>query len=249
MLITILIFLASIIPSVLVIVLLTKRKPDPGYKKACHSALFRGLISVLPILGASAILYLLNASIRALFRDEMSMVIYYAVYTFVVLAGVEETVKYVVFRLLLKKQFYACTWADVVALMVIIGAAFGLIEDLPYAFGANPIQILVRGLTMGHVGYGFLMGWFYGKHLFTGKKIYSVIAFGLPFLLHGIYDFSLTEELRAMNENLFSFTAVGMAVLDLVLIVLMISFFIRSKKKEIYNQPLSALQIPQPEQG
>lgn len=53
--------------------------------------------------------------------------------------------------------------ADVTAIMVIVGAAFGLLEDLPYAIGSNPIQRLVRGFTMGHLGYGFIMGWFYGK--------------------------------------------------------------------------------------
>ncbi len=64
--------------------------------------------------------------------------------------------------------------------MVIIGTAFGMIEDIPYAIGENPIVIIVRGLTLGHVGYAFIMGWFYGKELYTGKKRYGVIAVLLP---------------------------------------------------------------------
>ncbi|MBO6165252.1 MAG: hypothetical protein J6O17_02630 [Eubacterium sp.] len=45
--------------------------------------------------------------------------------------------------------------ADITAFMVIIGTVFGLVEDIPYAIGATPSIMLIRGLTMGHVGYFF----------------------------------------------------------------------------------------------
>lgn len=238
MLVMILIFLVSLIPSVLIIVLLSRRRKDePLYKKASHYALFGGLISVLPILVVSTVLFFTNRLLKATVLKGISDLAYDAIYTFVVLAFAEELVKFVVFRLLLKKKYYDYTWADVTAFMVIIGAAFGLIEDIPYAFGANPMEMIVRGVTMGHVGYGFVMGWFYGKRLYTGNKIYAVIAFVLPCLLHGIYDFSLSNSLWAVNDD-FKFLGVGMAVLDLVLVALMIIFFLRTKKKERYNVPL-----------
>jgi polyferredoxin len=75
------------------------------------------------------------------------------------------------------------------------------------------------------------MGWFYGKHIETGKKIYGIVAFGLPFLIHGLYDFSLSEELLKTNDNL-AFIGLSLAVLDVVLIILMIRFFLISRKKE-----------------
>lgn len=238
MLVMILFFLASLVPSVLIIVLLSRRRKDePLYKKACHSALFRGLISVLPILGVSTVLYIMNRLLKTTILKDISDLAYDAIYTFVVLAFAEEAVKFFVFRLLLKKKSYNYTWADVTAFMVIIGAAFGLIEDIPYALGSNPIEMIVRGVTMGHVGYGFIMGWFYGKRLYTGNKIYGIIAFVLPCLLHGIYDFSLKDSLWAINDDL-KMIGVGMALLDLVLLVCMISFFLRVKKKERYNVPL-----------
>ena len=159
----------------------------------------------------------------------VSNFVYKAIYNFVVLALAEELVKYIAFRLLLKKKLYAYTWADVVAFMVIIGTAFGLIEDLPYAIGSSPMQIIVRGVTMGHVGYGFIMGWFYGKKLYTGKKGWGVIAFLLPWLMHGIYDFSLTPELLELNDNLM-FIALTIALIDIVLLILMIRFFVRARK-------------------
>lgn len=238
MFLSIIIFIVSIIPAVLVFILLKKRKSDDAmYKKSCNSALIRGLVSVLPILAVSATLHLLNNLIRVTLLRDMNILIYRALYTFIVLAFAEEIVKYGVFKLLLRKKYYAYTWADVTAFMVIVGTGFGLIEDIPYAIGASPIVMLIRGFTMGHVGYGFIMGWFYGKRLFTGKKRYGVIAFLLPFLIHGLYDFSLSEELIALNDDL-AFIGISLAVLDIVLLILLIRFFVRSAKKERYNTPI-----------
>ena len=238
---SILIFIASIVPSVLIILWMMKRnKGDELYKKSCKSSLLRGLISVLPILGVSAILYILSRILNATLLSNVNVLVYQAIYKFIVLAFAEELVKFLCFRGVLKKKLSPYTWADVVAFMVIIGTGFGLIEDIPYAIGANPIVMLVRGFTMGHVGYAFVMGWFYGKKLYTGKKHYGVLAFLLPVLIHGLYDYSLTPELLQINDGLAAI-ALGLAVSDVVLLVLMIRFFVRSKKIERYNQPLITL--------
>ena len=230
----------SIIPSILIFILLKKRNPENElYKKSCNSSLIRGFVAVLPIIALSAVLFILNVVLKMSLLQNVNNLVYTAIYTFIVLALAEELVKYIAFRLLLKKKLYSYTWADVVAFMVIIGTAFGLIEDLPYAIGASPMQIIVRGVTMGHVGYGFIMGWFYGKKLYTGKKIWGVIAFLLPWLMHGIYDFSLTPELIALNDNLV-FIALTIALIDIVLLILMIRFFVRANKhkKACYDEPL-----------
>ena len=235
---SILFFMLSIIPSVLVIIWMMKRnKEDINYKVSCKSALIRGLVCVLPILAFSAVLYILSRILKATALQSANILIYKAVYTFIVLAFAEEFVKFFAFKRLLKKQLSVYSWADVVAFMVIIGTAFGLVEDIPYAVGASPVIMLVRGFTMGHLGYGFIMGWFYGKKIRTGKKRFGVLAFVIPFLLHGFYDFSLTPELLEVNDNL-AFFGVLLAVTDLVLIALMIRFFIISRKKEHYNIPL-----------
>ena len=239
---SIIIFLLSIVPSVLVFILLRNRhKEDRLYRKSCSYAFISGLISVLPILLLSALLFILNAVLNLTLLKDVNILVYKAIYKFVVLAFAEEIIKYSVFRFVLKKKKYTYSWADITAVMVIIGTAFGLMEDLPYAFDASPMMMLVRGFTMGHVGYGFIMGWFYGKRLYTGKKEYAVIAVMLPWLMHGIYDFSLTPELIEVNEN-FMFIAFSMALLDIVMLVLMIRFFIRSKKQERYLKPVCSLE-------
>lgn len=239
MIINILVFLLSIVPTVLIFLWLRKRKKDSeSYIKATNSAFLRGFIGVLPIIGVSAVIWIVLTITGTLTGIKQNIpLLYEAFYTFFVLAFAEELVKFLAFRGLIKKKFYSYSWADIVAFMTIIGLAFGLIEDIPYAIGASPMVMIVRGVTMGHVGYGFIMGWFYGKSLYTGKKVYAVIAFVLPWLMHGIYDFSLSEQLMKINDN-FAFIGVSMALLDLVALVLMFRFFIKARKKEKYNQPL-----------
>ena len=232
MLLSVIIFLLSIIPSVLIIVWMFKRrKEDLLYKKSCKGALGRGLLSVLPILLLSGALYFLNSFLKSTVFKGIPVLAYEAIYKFVVLAFAEEIIKYAMLRRTLKKGS-GYSWADVVAFMVIIGTAFGLVEDIPYALGADAMTMLIRGFTMGHVGYGFMMGWFYGKSLKTGKRRYDVIAVLFPWFLHGLYDFSLTEELTDINDNLM-FIAFLMALLDVVLLILMIRFFVRVRKRKI----------------
>lgn len=239
MLLSILFFILSIIPSVLIFIWLRNRqKENVLYRKKCTYAFVSGLISVLPIILLSAILYILNAVLKFTLLRDVNVLVYKAIYTFIVLAFAEEIIKYFTFRIVLKRKPYAYSWADVVTIMVIIGTAFGLIEDVPYAIGASPIIMLVRGFTMGHVGYGFIMGWFYGKRLHTGKKRYGVFAVLIPWLIHGLYDFSLTPELLEMNDN-FALLGVSLALVDIVLLILMIRFFVRAKKKDVYNEPLA----------
>lgn len=232
MLINLFFFILSIVPSVLIVIWLRNRKKhNTLYLQSCKSAIIRGTICVMPILVVSATFHLArNLLIRFIFPD-MNALVSQAIYTFIVLAFSEELVKYIMFRHLLRKNISNYSLADITAFMVIIGTVFGLVEDIPYAIGATPSIMLIRGLTMGHVGYGFIMGWFYGKHIETGKKINGIVAFGLPFLIHGLYDFSLSEELLKTNDNL-AFIGLSLAVLDVVLIILMIRFFLISRKKE-----------------
>ena len=242
MLISTLAFLISIIPTVLIYLWLRKRNEENQlYKDSCKSAAIRGCVSVLPVIGVSMVLWLGLIISRFVLKvthiSDMNQLLYKAIYTIVVLAFAEELVKLFAFRGLLKKKTYDFTWADITAFMTTIGLAFGLLEDIPYAIGASPMVMIIRGLTMGHIGYGFIMGWFYGKKLHTGKKKYGVIAFLLPWALHGAYDFSLSPELMKINDN-FAFIGVSLALVDIIVLILMFRFFIKARKKDVYNQPL-----------
>ena len=219
MLLFVLSFIISLVPSLLVIFyILRRKKEDLGYQRSCKSAIGRGAIAVLPIIGLSAVFHIINALVKRFLLPDMHPLIFQAVHTFIVLAFVEELVKFFCFKGVLKKKYNEYTWADVVAFMVLVGDMFGLVEDIPYAIGASPMVMLIRGLTVGHIGYGFVMGWLYGKKLYTGKKKYGFLAFMIPFLLHGLYDFSLSSELLEINEDL-AFIGISLALVDIILFI------------------------------
>lgn len=56
-------------------------------------------------------------------------------------------------------------------------------------------------------------------------------------LLHGLYDFSLSDEIGTITD-VFSFIAVTLAVLDLVIIIALIIFIHKNKNNPKYTEPL-----------
>lgn len=67
----------------------------------------------------------------------------------------------------------------------IVGIGFQIVEDVLYAHSeANIVTALIRALTPFHFTFGLLRQ---GKG--NGKKGYYVLAFVVPFLVHGLYDF------------------------------------------------------------
>ena len=241
MFLTILIFLLSLIPTVLIIVWMFKRhkKEDISYRRSAKSFLIGGLISVLPILAISGTFFFVNKILTSTVLKDMPVLIYQLIYDFIVLALAEELVKFFTFKIILNKRKDNYSWMDIISFMVIIGAAFGFVEDIPYAIGADPITMLVRGFTMGHVAYALIMGYLYAKGLKTKKNIYKVLAFLIPWIMHGIYDYSLTPELIELNDN-FAFIGISMALIDVILLIILIVFFAKEKKhgKEKYTEPI-----------
>ena len=226
---------ASFIPSLaLYFWLRNSIKNDKAYQKLCGNALIKGILCAFLIVLISGICYIL---LRLTRLHEHNPLLYKMIYTFIVLALAEETVKFLTFHKVLKKTDYPCSWLDVTVLMTIVSIGFGLIETVTIAIGATIPIILVRGICVPHAGYGFVTGYFYGKGLKTGKKTEKWTGFVLSWFIHGLYDFSLSEEFIAINENLM-FVALGLAVLDILLVINLIIFVQKEKKSESYIQPL-----------
>lgn len=231
----ILTFLLGRIPAIALFLWLRNRRPeDTLYRDTCNRALLRGLLATFPIILLSGVLSVMGA-VSGL--KAANPLLYQAYYKFIVLACAEELVKYWMLRGLLKKSEYRCSWLDLICFMTIIGLGFGLSEDLAYVLDGSIGTLVIRGITVAHGGYGFLMGYFLGKGRKTGKKGYSAIGFLLPWFLHGLYDFSLSKELIEISEN-FMFLGLGLAFLDLVVAVGMVLFFRKARTKEVYLEPL-----------
>lgn len=228
---------ATLIPTIIIYIWLKKCfKEKPGYSTTCRKALINGMLSTGPIILCSLFFYIIEALTGLRKAGGIPDLLYHA---FLVLAFSEELCKFLFFRLTLKKTQCEASWFDITAWMTMIGMGFGISESIIYSFTMSPAQAIVRGITVGHGVYGFITGFFYGKALSTGKKQFIALGFLIPFLLHGLYDFSLSEELG--DVFVFDLIAVTLAFSDLVLMIVMIIFFVKAKKKEQYLTPL-----PQP---
>ena len=65
------------------------------------------------------------------------------------------------------------------------------------------------------------------------------IGFALAFLIHGLYDFSLSKEFLEINDNL-AFVPLLLAVLDIVMVIMLIVFVRKAAKREEYTAPLES---------
>lgn len=228
--------LAGCVPTLIVFFWLKSylNKQNPAYKKNCNGMLASGMLTVLPVL-------LLSGSFAILMRisgvKQAYPVLHAALHAFVVLALSEELSKYYMFRRKLKKIEGEHSWLDLTVYSTIVGFGFGLLESLVYVLTSNPLIMLIRGISIPHGGYAAIVGYFYGKSIYENKKGHAVLGILISLFLHGLYDFSLTEEIEAITDA-SAFIAVTLAVLDLVIIIVLIIFIIKNKDNPKYTEPL-----------
>ena len=96
--------------------------------------------------------------------------------------------------------------------------------------------MLVRGVTMGHASYGFLMGLLMSKGEATQSKPWTALGFLVPWLMHGLYDFSLSDSMGAYDFS--ALIALALAAADLVIVIAMIFFMRKRRRDAAYTQPL-----------
>ena len=235
MLVFLLACVVSFVPSVaLYLWLRNGLSGEEAYRKLCDRTLLQGALCTLPIILLSGCTYFL---LRLTKLQNTNPLLYQALYKFIVLALVEEAVKFWGFRHMLKKTDYPYSWLDTAVLMTVIGLGFGMLESVIYSIGESVPVMLIRGITVPHGGYGFLTGYFYGKGAKTGRPALKWTGFGLAWLMHGLYDFSLCEEFAAVNDNLVVVPLL-LAVMDVVLVLLLIRFARKAKKQALYTEPL-----------
>ncbi len=230
MLLMILILALSLMPMILIFLWLRRRKAgDAEYRSICNQALVRGaFLSAVLVLVVSTVLSGIQRILALLGAGTVILTVYH---NFIVLALSEELVKYHVMRGVMKKWSYPYSWLDVVSLMMIVGLGFGLLESLGYAIGANAGMMLVRGFTAMHCGYGFIMGYFVGKGMKTGKQKYTRIGILIPVLLHGAYDCCLSEELAKISDN-FGLVSLALAAVAVVTLIVAIVYVRRVEKRD-----------------
>jgi len=68
----------------------------------------------------------------------------------------------------------------------------------------------------------------------TGNMITKWTGFAIAWLIHGLYDFSLSDEFLAINENIVIVPFL-LAFADIVLAVILIVFTRKARKREKYT--------------
>ena len=227
-------FVLGNIPAVILYSWMKKKGRDAAFEGICKNAFVKGIIAAFPIILASFLFTIVEGLIGL---KKLDPLIYRAIHTFVTIAFAEEIVKFLVFRNVVKKNNYEYSWFDLTVLMILVGLGFGAIENLIIAIDASPIIMIIRSVLMGHAGYGFITGWYYGKGKKYRNKALQYVGFVISWLLHGLYDFGLSDELEAYNDNLV-FIPFLCALISLICIILIIRFVKKRNRDEKYITPV-----------
>ena len=223
--ILILALIVSFIPSILMFLFLrNNRKDDEVYHKDCLELLLKG-IPICALVMLFGFIVRVPWNITGIGKTYPMLDRFFV--CFVVNAICEETAKILFAKKYIEKDKSKTSRLDIISFMVISAISFALIEDIVYVLGSSVGQIIVRGVLMGHVPEQLIMGTFYGKYIAEKKPIAKVLAFALPILIHGSYNFMLSDGLPewvAMVELL-------LVAADSIYLIYMI-FFIKKKRND-----------------
>jgi RsiW-degrading membrane proteinase PrsW (M82 family) len=157
-------------------------------------ALFIGVLIVLPVVLIEKLLTLFS-------RDTDGLA--YAGYNAFVVAGLtEEGMKYLAFFLFFWKNINFNEKFDGIIYAVYIALGFAGIENILYVFSGGYGVGLIRAVTAvpAHALFGVVMGYYFALARFNTrlKPLFLTLAFILPFLFHGLYDFILMSNSQVL---------------------------------------------------
>lgn len=124
-------------------------------------------------------------------------------YTAFVVAGyTEEMFKYFALYLLIWKNPNFNEKFDGIVYAVFVSLGFAAVENVMYVYDGGVGVALTRSLTAvpAHALFGVTMGYYMGiAHMVPQKRrSFLMLAFIVPFLLHGLYDFILLSQLPVL---------------------------------------------------
>lgn len=163
-----------------------EREPLPVLLRA----MLAGIAIVLPVIIIERIL-----SSPSEGMDGLS----YAAYTAFIVAGLtEEAFKYFAFYLFFWKNKNFNEKFDGIIYAVYIALGFAAVENVFYVFTGGVGVGMVRAVTAvpAHAFFGVTMGYYFSKAKFSSrhKSLFMAMAFIMPFLFHGLYDFVLMSQ-------------------------------------------------------
>ncbi|MDD3859874.1 MAG: PrsW family glutamic-type intramembrane protease [Bacteroidales bacterium] len=144
-----------------------------------------GMFSVIPVLLVGIVTELFSPLFQGL-----QLAFYHA---FIQAAFVEELFKLLVVLILVWGSRHFDERFDGIVYAVFVSMGFALVENIMYVFGGGLQVGLLRMITAvpAHAIFGIAMGYYLGLAKFNPWKrsTYLALAFIVPWLLHGFYDF------------------------------------------------------------
>jgi len=129
------------------------------------------------------------------FEDKIATAFYDG---FIVASFTEELFKFLAFMLIIWRNRNFNELFDGIIYAVFISLGFATVENFFYVFGGGGGVGVLRAFTAvpAHALFGITMGYYFGIAKFsedTASK-HLWLAFAMPFVLHGFYDFFLMSE-------------------------------------------------------
>jgi len=169
----------------------------------------------------AALLALVEERILCAIADSLlpgDSAVYNIILYFVIVAGAEESSKYILMRRTTWDSLEFNCQYDGVLYAVFTSMGFALWENISYVLHNGMSTALVRAVTAipGHACFGVFMGVFYGMARRCASEgapssevtKYHVLSVLVPMLLHGAYDYIATMEETGSGLYFLVFTAV-----------------------------------------
>ncbi len=154
-------------------------------------AVVAGMIIVVPVIFIERLIMALQPGMSPIFDSAYN--------AFLVAALTEEAFKYLALFLLIWKSPEFNEKFDGIVYAVFISLGFAGVENVLYVFEGGIKTGILRAITAvpAHALFGVMMGYYFGiaRMYVELRKKYLWLAFLVPFILHGIYDFMLMSNL------------------------------------------------------
>ena len=223
--------IAAVIPAVALMIFVAKSdRLEKESPRLLGRLVFAGVLSaLLALLEERVLSYALNAAV------PQSSPAYNVILYFVIVAGAEESSKFIFLRARSwRNSEFNCQY-DGVVYAVFVSLGFALWENISYVLHYGFGTALVRAVTAipGHACFGVFMGIAYGvakRYDYLGdekkSRLFRALAIVVPMLLHGAYDYFAT-----IADQVYSWIFVGFVV-----VLFVVSFILvrRMSKKDRY---------------
>lgn len=224
---------AAVIPAVVLMILVAKSdKLERESPRLLFSLVLFGFLAAAAALVQEKLLsFILDFAVPAT-SPAYNVILY-----FLIVAGAEEGAKFLFLNVRTwRNPQFNCQF-DGVVYATFLSLGFALLENVGYVvLNDNGLATaLVRAVTAipGHACFGVFMGIFYGvakRYDYEGKRgkksLFLFLAFAVPMLLHGTYDY-----LTTLSNQVYSWIFVGFVV---VLFIVSIILVRRMSKRDRY---------------